>query len=174
MQQLLKEEEASFRAARADARFQLEQRQATRKATAELQSVVTALKKAKRDARAAEAVVVANEAVKLYTLDQLGHGKKSGGPECCRRARLEVMQRVRNAAELSDEQSNDWEFFARTWDAQLALAMCKEWGRMFAETMQGLLQKLLNGEQTALSDFMQRETQRVLGQLPVLAMPGSL
>ena len=100
MEQLMKEEEASFRAARADARFQLEQRQATRKATAELQSVVTALKKARRDAREAEHVVVANEAVKLYTPEALGHGRKRGGPESCRKARPEVMQRVRNAGAL--------------------------------------------------------------------------
>ena len=45
---------------------------------------------------------------------------------------------------------------------------------IFAETMQGVLEKLLSVERTALSDFMQRETQRVLGQLPVLAVPGSL
>ena len=119
-------------------------------------------------------MVVANEAVKLYSLDMLGHGKKQGGPESCRKARFEVMQRVRNAAELSDEQSNDWEFFARSWDAQLAPALCKEWGRIFAETMQGLLQRLLNGEHTALSDFMEQETQRVLGELPVLAVPAWL
>ena len=84
------------------------------------------------------------------------------------------MQRVRNVAELSDEQSNDWEFFARAWDSQLSAASCKEWGKIFAETMQGVLDKLLNGEYTALSDFMERETQRVLGQLRVLAVPGSL
>ena len=47
-------------------------------------------------------------------------------------------------------------------------------GGIFAEAMQGLLGRRLIGEQTALSDFMQRETQRVLGQLPVLAVPGSL
>ena len=174
MQRLLEEEESAFRAARADARWQLEQRQSKRKAAAELQAVVTALKKARRDARAAESVVVANEAVKLYSLDMLGHGKKHGGPESCRKARFEVMQRVRNVAELSDEQSNDWEFFARAWDSQLSAASCKEWGKIFAETMQGVLDKLPNGEYTALSDFMERETQRVLGQLRVLAVPGSL
>ena len=174
MQRLLEEEESAFRAARADSRLQLEQRKAKRKAAAELQAVVMALKKARRDARAAESVVVANETVKLYTLDMLGHGRKSGGPESCRKARLEVMQRVRNAAELSDEQSIDWEFFARSWDGQLANALCKEWGRQFAETMQGLLERLLNGERAALSDFMQKETQRVLGELPVLTVPGPL
>ena len=85
--------------------------------------MVTALKKARRDARAAENVVVANEAVKLYTPDMLGHGRRHGGPESCRKARLEVMQRVRSAAELSDEQTNDWEFFARKWDARQAFAL---------------------------------------------------
>ena len=84
------------------------------------------------------------------------------------------MQRVRNAAELSDEQTNDWEFFARNWDARQAHALCTEWGVIFAETMQGVLEKLLGGERTALSDFMHRETQRVLGQVSVLAVPGSL
>ena len=54
------------------------------------------------------------------------------------------------------------------------LPCARSGGGIFAETMQGLLERLLNGEQTALSDFMQRETQRDLGQLPVLAVPGSL
>ena len=82
------------------------------------------------------------------------------------------MERIRAAAELSPEQANDWEFFKTTWDREMAEAQQGKWGELFAELMQHLLNELGAGKTRALSVFMHAETQRVLGDVPALSVPG--
>ena len=51
---------------------------------------------------------------------------------------------------------------------------CEEdWAQMFAEMIQGVMNDLANGKTNALSLFMHKETQRVLGETPALMMPGA-
>ena len=46
------------------------------------------------------------------------------------------------------------------------------WGRVFAENMQGVLDRMLNGEETAFSQFVKQETDRVLITTGALVAPG--
>ena len=117
-------------------------------------------------------MVTASEFKKTFSLAALGQGKKNGGPERCQKARFQVMERIRAAAELSPEQANDWEFFKTTWDREMADAQQEKWGELFAELMQHILNELGAGKTRALSEFMHAETQRVLGDVPALSVPG--
>ena len=82
------------------------------------------------------------------------------------------MERIRAAAELSLEQANAWEFFRAAWDREMADAQQEKWGELFAEVMQHILNELAAGKKEALSKFMHAETQRVLGDVPALSVPG--
>ena len=73
---------------------------------------------------------------------------------------------------LSPERANDWEFFKTTWDREMADAQQEKWGELFAELMQHILNELGAGKTSALSKFMHAETQRVLGDVPALSVPG--
>ena len=82
------------------------------------------------------------------------------------------MERIRAAAELSLEQANDWEFFRAAWDREMADAQQEKWGELLAELMQHIPNELAAGKTSALSKFMHAETQRVLGDVPALSVPG--
>ncbi len=64
------------------------------------------LRKARKEQRSAEAVVTAMEEVKAYSLKMLGKGNKKGGNKEHQKARLEVLERLRRAAELSAAQTS--------------------------------------------------------------------
>ena len=49
------------------------------------------------------------------SVTMLDCGKKNAGGVRCQNARFQVMERIREAAELSAEQNHDWEFFKTTW-----------------------------------------------------------
>ena len=114
----------------------------------------------------AEAVLTAMEEVKVYSLEMLGKGKKRGGPPQHQKARLEVLQRLRKAAELSPEQTSQWEYFKTTWDREMAEAHGEDWAELFAEMVQQVLNDLGEGRSNALSVFMHNETKRVLADTP--------
>ena len=59
-----------------------------------------------------------------------------------------------------------------TWDREMADAQQEKWGELFAELMQHILNELGAGKTNALSKFMHAETQRVLGDVPALSVPG--
>ena len=82
------------------------------------------------------------------------------------------MERIRAAAALSPEQATDWEFSKTTWEGDMADAQQDTWGELFAELMQHILNELGAGKTRALSEFMHAETQRVLGDVPALSVPG--
>ena len=54
----------------------------------------------------------------------------------------------------------------------MADAQQAKWGELFAELMQHILNELGSGKTSALSKFMHAETQRVLGDVPALSVPG--
>ena len=86
---------------------------------------------------------------------------------------MEVLQRLRKAAELSPEQTSQWEFFRTTWDREMAEAHGEDWAELFAQMVQKVLDDLSEGRRNALSVFMHNETKRVLGDTPALLVPGS-
>ena len=103
----------------------------------------------------------------------LGEGKKKEGIQQHHKARLEVLQRVRKAAELSPEQTSQWEYFKTVWDQKMAEAHGENWAQLFAELIQKVLNDLADGRRNALSEFMQNETKRVLADVPALVVLGA-
>ena len=116
-------------------------------------------------------MVTAMEQVKAFSLDMLGHGKKGGGTQAHHKARLQVLQALRKAAELSPEQTSQWDFFKTQWDTKLAAIHGDGWGQLFAEIVQKVVDDLVGGRRDALSVFMHNETRRVLGDVPALVLP---
>ncbi len=88
-------------------------------------------------------------------------GRKKGGNQQHQKARLEVLERVRKAAELSAEQTSQWEYFKATWDREMAEAHGEDWAELFAQMIQKVIDDLQEGMRNALSVFMHNETRRV-------------
>ena len=130
------------------------------------------MQRARKEQRDAEAVVTAMEEVKAYSLDMLGKGKKTCHQQH-HKARLEVLERLRRAAELSPAQTTTWEFFKQTWDQEMAGVHGEGWAELFAQMMQQVLNDLGEGKSNALSLFMNNETRRVLSDTPALLVPGA-
>ena len=76
---------------------------------------------------------------------ELGKGKPNGGGDECKKARAEVLQRLRSVAKLSPEQVNDWGYFVTSWDREMANEHGEEWGTAFVEMMQDISNKLAAG-----------------------------
>ena len=86
---------------------------------------------------------------------------KKGGLQQHQKARLAVLQRLRKAAELSPEQTTQWESFKINGDREMADAHGEGWAELFAELVQHVLNDLIEGRNNALSVFMHNETERV-------------
>ena len=87
---------------------------------------------------------------------------------------MEVLNRLRKIAPLSAEQTNDWDYFTTTWDKEMAEALGEDWPECFSQHVQHILEELQGGNAGALSQFMHQETQRVLGDVEVLRLPGKV
>ena len=119
-------------------------------------------------------MVTAMEQVRVYSLDQLGKGKRNGGTVSHQKARFQVLQSLREAAELSPEQTSQREFFKTQWDSNMAATHGEDWAQLFAEMVQKVVNDLREGRKDALSVFMHNETRRVLGYVSALVLPGIL
>ncbi len=160
-------EEAQLRIARSDFHEQMKLTKEQARATLTLKEVDAILKKARKDRKRDDKVLTAMVSATSLTLAMLGHGKEHGGIQQHQKNRQEVLERVREVAELSPEQTCHWGFFKLTWDQQMAEVHGVTWGGLFAEIIQKLLDDLLAGKTDALSVFMEDEKKRVL-----LAAPG--
>ena len=165
-------EEATFQQRRLEYQESCREKQMRKQTTAALMEVEAKLKKTRKESRAAEAAAKAKEAVKSFSVDGLGQGKKKGGGEKSQKARLEAMDRVRDIAALSRDQKADWKSFSAAWDEKNLGAHGPNWAQLFAEILQSVLNDLAGGNAAALSDFMQSETLRILGDVPTLRVPG--
>ena len=85
---------------------------------------------------------------------------------------MQVLQALRKAAELTPEQTSQWEFFKTQWDSRMAATHGDEWAQLFAEMVQKVVNDLQEGRKEALSQFMHNETRRVLGDAHALILPG--
>ena len=92
------------------------------------------MQRACKEQRGAEAVVTAMEEVKVYSLEMFGEwGRKREAFVSIRRHVLEVLQRLRRAAELSPEQTSQWDLFKNSWDREMAEAHGEDWAELFAQ-----------------------------------------
>ena len=173
MHNSLEAEEAVHRRERLEFQEHMEQKREKARVANELKEATAKLQRARKEQRDAEAVVTAMEEVKVYSLEMLGKGKKKGGLQQHQKARLDVLQRLRRASELSPEQTSQWEFFTTTWDRQMAEIHGDEWAELFAQMTQQVLNDLADGRSNALSVFMHDETRRVLADTPALIVPGA-
>ena len=89
-----------------------------------------------------------------------------------RTARQDAMNRVRGIAALSRAQKHDWQYFSSAWDEQMAAVHGGNWATLFAEIMQNVCNELDGGDANALSEFMHRESERAVGCVPTLVVPG--
>ena len=169
----LEAEEACYRRARVEFQEHMERKRETGRVKHELKDALAKLQTARKEQRSAEAVVTAMEAVKAYSIEMLGKGKKNAGNQQHRKARLEVLERLRRSAELSAAQTSAWVFFKTTWDREMATAHGAHWAELFAEMVQQVLNDLSEGKSNALSVFMHNETRRVLSDTPALLVPGA-
>ena len=62
------------------------------------------------------------EEVKVHSLEMLGKVMKKGGPQQNQDARVEVLQRLRRAADLSPEQTSQWDYVKAISDREMAEA----------------------------------------------------
>ena len=106
-------------------------------------------------------VVTAMEEMEVYPLEMVGKGNKNGGNQQHQKARSEVLQRLRRAAELSPDQTSQWEYFKTTWDQENAETSGADWAELFAQYVQQVLNDLEGGRIDALSVFVHNETKRV-------------
>ena len=84
-----------------------------------------------------------------------------------------MLQRLRRAAELTPEQTSQWEYFKTTWDQENAEAFGADWAELFAELVRKVLNDLAEGRSNALSVFMHNETKRVLAETLALLVLGA-
>ena len=126
------------------------------------------LAKAQKLLKEAQSMLETKQALKTFSTQSLGAGHPNGGTATHRKRRLEVMDRIAAHAELTGQQRNDWEWFREEYDVAQAASNGSEWGEMFAEMMQSVLDDLLAGRASAVSEFMYKETKRVLNDVKVL------
>ena len=84
---------------------------------------------------------------------------------------MEVMNRLRKVADLSPEQTADWEYFKTAYGQAMVDAVGQDWGRMFSQIVQRIIEDVVAGKPNALSEFMYNETLRVLPKVVALAVP---
>ena len=95
----------------------------------ELKDAVAQLAKITKEQKVVAAVVTAMEAAKGYSLPMLGQGKKGGGTQQHQKARFEVLDRLRQVAEVSPEQTGQWTFFKTSWVHEMADLHQANWGQ---------------------------------------------
>ena len=174
MRKTLAAEEAMFARKRHEFQQHMQAVQDRKRAAKELKEVEMQMKKARKEQREALEVAKSIEAVKTYTLKDLGQGRTRppAGGEQFRKARSEVLQRVRRVSDLSPMQTGDWDYFRTEWDRVMADRHGENWATIFAEIIQNIMNEVEKGNRGALSELMHAETNRVLQEVPVLQVRG--
>ncbi len=127
------------------------------------------LKKARADLRAAQDVASCDDALRTFSLEDLGAGHGRGGTAAHCRCRVDVLDRVqRHGRAFTPMESNNWEWFRRAWDTQQARTHGQAWAELFRERVLDVLRKVASGNVDAVADFMLEETRRCLAATPVL------
>ena len=133
--------------------------QGTKDLQAEAKIAAEKLQQKKAEVERHTAVLECKQAAKSYTPEMFGQGKKNGGDSKHRKERFDALDRLAKRSVLSAEQKNDWELFKTHWDAAQSKQHAENWGKTFAELLQGLLRAVQDGDARALSKWMHQETQ---------------
>ena len=127
------------------------------------------LKKRKAQVLEAENLLEMKHAFKTFSPEMLGNGHAKGAGALGRKRRHEVLDRMSHTGTgLSAGQKNSWDWFKDSWDEAMLSEHEAEWGAVFAEYIQGVLERLDKGTTNAFSLFVQDESKRVLGMAPAL------
>ena len=96
-------------------------------------------------------------------------GGANAGGAACKKRRFEVLDRLaRGGAGLSPGQRNDWSWFCHAWDSAMVKEHKDNWGTVFSEWMQNVLE---SGEGNAFSKFVFNESRRVFKDVAALHVP---
>ncbi len=115
----------------------------------------------RRAIRDAECVLEARHAMKTFSLEALGQGRSRGGGAPAKKLRLEVLDRLSRVGQgLSGAQKNDFGWWKNSWDAKMLEEHGENWGGVFAEWAQRVLQDVEDGIGNAFSLFVHDETRR--------------
>ena len=101
-----------------------------------------------------------------------GQGRKNGGTKEHKAHRHDALERIRRISCLTPEQEGQWDFFKAAYDDRMAFIHQEEWGCVFGQIMQCVLDKMLEGNATAFSEFIASETVRALTDVETLTTPG--
>ena len=112
------------------------------------------LAKLRKNETSIEAAQNIHDQVKRYSLEKLGFGHKTGGTAAHKKERKNVLSRLRGCGGLSAEQDANFEWFIEEWDRVNADQHGENWAKIFAEEMQELTNKLVEGDMVAVSEFM--------------------
>ena len=112
--------------------------------------------------------------MRRYSLEKLGLGHRNGGNATHKKSRKDVLSRLRGCGGLTAEQEAIFEWFIEEWDRVNADKYAEGWAKIFAEEMQDLTNKLVEGDTVAVSEFMHAESLRCLSDVPCLLVPGKL
>ena len=135
MRESIQAEQDMYLRQRQDFQYHMKQVKEKKRVGRELKEAQAQLVRIRKQTRDAEAVVTATEAMKTFSLDSMGGGKKNAGGKEGQKTRFEVLERVRAVAALSAEQRNDWEYFKTTWDKLMAECHGADWPKLFAEIL---------------------------------------
>ena len=142
------------------------------KLNAEAKAANDRLKKRKLELANLETVMETKYAMKNYSLEELGKGRRNGGGVVAKKRRWEVLDRLARLGQgLSAGQRNDFSWFKEAWDANMLQQYEEKWPEVFAGWVQQLLGKNEAGVGNAFSLFVHDETRRCFDGLPVLRVP---
>ena len=164
-------EEATMADARVDYIEQMNLKKEHTMAKRALADTDRQLKKRKQDVKHQDKVMAAMAVSRAYSLLSLGDGNKKGGNKEHRKNRSKVLEQVREVGELTPYQTFHWNFFKNAWDDAMMVFHKEQWGKVFAQLMQKVMDDLLAGQTDALSVFVENEKIRVLSHVPALVIP---
>ena len=74
----------------------------------------------------------------------------------------------------NNAQRNDWKWFKETWDSKMCEEHHLNWGGVFAEWTQQVVDNVTDGMPNAFSVFMEAETRRNFKDNVMLVLPPTL
>ena len=110
--------------------------------------------------------------MRRYTVSMLGQDQRDCGGKTARDMRGEVLDRLaRIGSGLSAAQKEDWKWFKIAWDQEMASEHKGNWGGLFAQWAQEVVDQCRAGQLNAFSLFVTSETRRCFDSVPQLLCP---
>ena len=110
MRDVAEAEEAAARRQRAEFQAACQRKRDSEEAEVAVKAATEKLKKLRKEHTQLVAQIENLAAIKSYSLEALGKGKKNGGTAQYQKARHEALKRLRAISPLTPEQQNDWHF----------------------------------------------------------------